>query len=47
MTLKGKMKFTRSLQEHLTSSEKNNPIFGSDMPRGVRIIYKMYNFSSW
>ena len=47
MILKGKMKLTRSLQEHLTSNEKNNPIFGSEMPRRVRIVYNMYNFSSW
>ena len=38
MTLKGKMKLTRSLREHLTSSEKKNLIFGSEMHRCVRII---------
>ena len=42
---KGKMILTRSLREHLTSSEKNNLIFGSEMPRRARIINKMYNFS--
>ena len=38
------MKLTRSLREHLTSSEKKNLIFGLEMPRRVRIIYKCISF---
>ena len=47
MTLKGKNEIDPFFTRTPTSSEKNNPIFGSEMPRRVRIIYKMYNFSSW
>ena len=46
MNLKGKMNLTRSVLENVTSSRKNTLIFGSEMPRGVRTIHKMYYFFS-
>ena len=47
MTVKGKSEIGPFFTRTPYIQWKSNLIFGLEMLRRVRIIYKMYNFSSW